>query len=114
MCLYSKLGGQATRHSAVTDSSIVTALSHISVQVFGHSHDRWFTHVPEEAAQLQTRHFAMLLPQNLLLPLRSPVITNSTQLVEVSSEDIKEFSEMTDRKQCIEAAISGYKQNKDS
>ena len=68
VCLYSKSGGQASRHSAVTDSSIVTALSHIGVQVFGHSRDRWFTHVPEETAQLQTRRFAILLPENLLTP----------------------------------------------
>jgi len=34
-------------------------------------------------------------------------------IFEVSPEDIKEFGEMTDRKQLIEATLSKYKQGKD-
>ena len=36
------------------------------------------------------------------------------RLVEVSSEDIKELNEITDQKQYIVLALSGYKQGKDS
>ena len=62
--------------NTVTGSSSVTALSHVSVQVFGHSHSRWFMHVPEETAKLQTKCFVLLPPHGFLLLLQSPVKTN--------------------------------------
>ena len=65
------------------DVSSVTALSYVGLQVFGHSHGRWFTHVPEETAQLQTKQFTLLPPKNLLLLLHLAVQSNQTQLVEV-------------------------------
>ena len=110
MCLYSKSGGQSGKQSAVTDSSNVTTLSHIGVQVFGHSHGRWFRHVHGETAQLQTSRFVLLPQQNFLLLLRLPVKVDQTRLVQVSSEDTKEFNEMTAQKQLIETALSKYKQ----
>jgi len=94
----------------VTDVPSVTALSRIGLQVFGHSHGRWFTHVPEQTAQLQTKHFALLPPWNFLLLLRHPAETNRTQLAEVSSEDIKEFNMMTAQKQATEMALLKYEE----
>jgi hypothetical protein len=93
----------------VTDSSSVTALSHIGVQIFGHSHGRWFTYVPEETAILQTKRFSLLPPQNFLLLLQSSVKTNQTQLVEVSLDDVEEFNTLTSQKQLLEIALSKYK-----
>ncbi|KAF9779663.1 hypothetical protein BJ322DRAFT_1088648 [Thelephora terrestris] len=98
VCLYSKSGGKNGKYSAVTDSLSVTTV-----------HGRWFTHVPEGTAKLQTKYFALLPPQNLLLLLRSPPKTNQTQLLEVSREDMEEFSTLTVRNENIEAALSKYK-----
>ena len=94
----------------MTDSSNITTLSHIGVQVFGHSHGAWFSHVPEETVQLLTSRFALLPQQNFLLLLHLPVKVDQTRLVQVSSEDIKEFNEMTAQTQLIETALSKYKQ----
>ena len=109
ICLYSKLGGLNCKHSAVTDAPSITALSYVGLQVFGHSYVRWFTHIPEETAQLQTKRFALPSPKNLLLLLRLTVQLNQTQLVEVSSEDIKGFDIMVTQKRAIETALKKYK-----
>lgn len=79
------------------------------MQVFGQSHGRWFTHVPEETAKLQTKYFALLSPQNFLLLLRSPPKSNRTQLFEVSREDMEEFATLTAGHEDIEKALSKYK-----
>lgn len=92
----------------MTDSSNITALSHIGVQIFGHHHGSWFSYIPEETAQLQTKCYALLPPHHLLLLLRSPAKMNETQLVEVSREDIGEFNEMMAQSQRIEGALSKY------
>ena len=44
-----------------------------------------------QTAQLQTKRFVLLPQSNLLLLQRATVKPNQTQLVEVSSDDIKEF-----------------------
>lgn len=62
--------------NALTD----TAMSHVGAQVLGHSHGRWFMHVPEETVQPQMRRFAF--SHNFL---RLSAETTQTQLVEVSS-----------------------------
>ena len=100
VCLYSKSGGKNGKHGAVTDVSNVATLSYVGLQVFGHSHGRWFTHIPEETAQLQTRRFALL---------HSSVEPNQTHLIEVSSGDIKESVMMTAQKGAIEMALEKYK-----
>ena len=77
--------------SVVTDAPSITALSYVGLQVFSHSHGRWRTHIPEETVQLQP-NLHCYPPKNLLLLLRLTVQSNQTWLVEVSSEDIEEFS----------------------
>jgi hypothetical protein len=85
-------------------------LSHIGVQVFGHRHGRWFTLTPDETAHLQTKYFAILPPQRLLLLLHSPATTGNTQLLEVSPKDIDEFNTMTGGELLIEKALLKYKE----
>ena len=64
-----------------------------------------------ETAQLRTKRFALLPQKNLLLLLRLTIQSNQTQLVEVSSEDIKEFDTMMAQKKAIETALEKYKEN---
>ena len=108
--MYSKSGGLNGKHSAVTDVSSVTALSYVGLQVFGHSHGRWFTRIPAVTAQLQTKQFALLPQSNLLLLLQVTVQLNQTQLVEVSSQDINEFDTMVAQKRAIETVLEKYKE----
>lgn len=82
----------------------------VGLQVFGRGHGRRFTHIPEETAQLQTKLFAPLPPKNLLLILRLTVQSNRTQLIEVSSEDIKEFNTMVTQKKVIGIVLEKYEE----
>jgi hypothetical protein len=106
--LYSKSGGQGGKHNAVADSSSITALSNIGVQVFEHTHLRWFSHIPTKTAQLHTRQFALLPPKCFLLCLRSPAKVNETQVVEVSPDDFLEFESMTGGVERIKKALHKY------
>ena len=96
------------KHNAVTGSSNITALSHIDVQVFGHTHFRWFTHIPFKTAQLNTKQFALLPPKHILLCLRSVVKTNETQVVEVSHNDFLEFENTAQGVGHIRDALNKY------
>ena len=92
----------------VADSSSIAALSHIGVQVFGHTHFRWFTHIPHATAQLYTRQFALLPPRRLLLCLRSAAKTNKGQVFEVSQSDFAEFESMAKGVENIKQALDKY------
>lgn len=94
----------------MTDSSNITALSHVGVQVFGHTYSRWFTHIPSRTAQLQTRQFAWLFPRQLLLCLRSGPKINETQVVEVSRDDFLEFERMKKGIDRIVNALDKYEE----
>jgi len=108
VCLYSKSGGKGGKHNGVTDSSNITALSHIGVQVFEHSHFRWFTQIPSETARLHTRQFALLFPMCLLLCLQSPVETNGTKAVEISHNDFLEFKDLSGGLKRVREALHKY------
>ena len=110
VCLYSKSGGQGGKHSAVADSSSVTALSHIGVQVFEHSHSRWFTHIPSRTARLHTKQFALLPPPCFLLCLHSPVEANGTEAVEVWHDDFLEFKGLSMGVERIREALHKYEE----
>ena len=67
------------KHGGGVNSSSVTALSHISVQVFSNSHSQWFTHIPQKTSQLQTKQFVLLPPRRLLLYLNCAANLNETR-----------------------------------
>ena len=110
ICLCSESSGLNGKRSAVSDVSGVTALSCVDLQVFGHGHGRWFTRIPAETTQLQTMRFALLPQGNLPLLPQVTVQLNRTQLVEVSSEDIREFDTMVTQKKTTETALEVYKE----
>ena len=108
VCLYSRSGGQGGKHNAVADSSNITALLHVGVQVFEHAHSRWFTQFPVKTAQLHTKQFALLSPRNLLLCLHAAVEEDETQLVQVSQNDFIEFKNMSEGAMDIKKALHKY------
>ena len=57
--LYSKTGGANAKHAAVTDSSSISALSYLGVQLFELTHGCSFRAVTEATAVFQTRQFAL-------------------------------------------------------
>ena len=93
-------GGRSGKHGVVTDASSVTTLSPVGLQVFGHSHGRWFTYIPGETARLKARPFALLHSYSFLPPLHSSVQSNRTH------KDIQKFDPRQRRRE--PQKTSGY------
>ncbi|KAJ7814859.1 hypothetical protein B0H13DRAFT_2242659 [Mycena leptocephala] len=64
--MHSKGGGKAGKHEPVTDSSNISALSKISVQLFENLHGAQFRSIPASTAMLHAKQFAHIPPINFL------------------------------------------------
>ncbi|KAJ6613242.1 hypothetical protein B0H10DRAFT_1806002, partial [Mycena sp. CBHHK59/15] len=91
--LYSKGGGKHGKHEPVTESSIITAISYISVQVFEHQYAAQFRSTPTATAMLQTKQFAHLPSINILCLLSKPPKVLPTGL-ELALEDADRFKKL--------------------
>ncbi|KAJ7258599.1 hypothetical protein C8J57DRAFT_1073662, partial [Mycena rebaudengoi] len=88
-----KGGGKHGKHEPVTDSTIVTAVSYVSGQVFEHLHAALFRSIPTETAMLQTKQFCHLPSINLLCLLsKAPKITPTG--LELLPEDSDRFKKL--------------------
>ncbi|KAJ6620818.1 hypothetical protein B0H10DRAFT_2432733 [Mycena sp. CBHHK59/15] len=92
--MQSKGGGKHGKHEAVTDSSNVSALSKISVQVFEHLHGPQFRSIPTATALLQTKQFGHIAPINFLC-LLSAVPKFSSAALELAPEDSDRFKTLS-------------------
>ncbi|KAJ6576299.1 hypothetical protein B0H10DRAFT_2199108 [Mycena sp. CBHHK59/15] len=92
--MHSKGGGKYGKHEAVTDSSNISALSKISVQLFQNIHGPQFRSIPTSTAILQSKQFAHIVPINFLCLLSSvpkPVPTG----IELAPEDSETFKKLS-------------------
>ncbi|KAF8209530.1 hypothetical protein K438DRAFT_1503605, partial [Mycena galopus ATCC 62051] len=64
--IHAKGGGKYGKHEPVTDSSNISALSKISVQVFENLHGAQFRSIPLATAAVQTKQFAHIPPIQFL------------------------------------------------
>ncbi|KAF8814341.1 hypothetical protein BYT27DRAFT_7082428, partial [Phlegmacium glaucopus] len=105
-----KTGGKNGRHSDVTDSSNIMAVSYIAVQVFEHQLGAQFCATPH-AQPLPVLHFNHLPPSAFLCALKhAPEMTPSS--LKLSLDDWKLFKEIKDNgKKVLEAlkALAGKK-----
>ncbi|KAJ6563169.1 hypothetical protein B0H10DRAFT_1947464 [Mycena sp. CBHHK59/15] len=92
--MQSKGGGKHGKHEAVTDSSNVSVLSKISVQVFEHLHGPQFRSIPTAKALLQTKQFGHIAPINFLC-LLSAVPKFSSVALELAPEDSDRFKTLS-------------------
>lgn len=93
--MYAKTGAKNSKHEPVSETTNVTALSKIAVQVFEHiGHGCHFTSITTTTALLNTYHFH-LLPSFQLLTLihPHPSAVNADGL-DLSSTDMEVFSDL--------------------
>jgi hypothetical protein len=57
--MYSKTGGKNGKHAAITQSSNISAVSYIGLQLFENVINRQFRAIPEATALFQTRLYAL-------------------------------------------------------
>ncbi|KAK7035181.1 hypothetical protein R3P38DRAFT_2772186 [Favolaschia claudopus] len=88
--MYSKGGGKYGKHEPVTDSSNISALSKISVQVYEHGHGAQFRAITTATAVVQTKQFAHVEPFQFVCLLSShPKIVPAG--IELGLDDINRF-----------------------
>jgi hypothetical protein len=92
IAFYSKTGGKHGKHSSITETSNISTISYIAVQLFEFMHGRQFRHTPELTSRLQTRQFA-LLPAMMFLTLLSspPKVNPQSGTLELTQEDSNRF-----------------------
>jgi hypothetical protein len=100
IAFYSKTGG---KHSSITESSNISAVSYIAVQLFEFMHGHQFCHTSEATSYLQTRQFA-LLPSIMFLTL---LLTSSK--VHVQSGTLELLQEDTDRFATLDKGMVTFK-----
>ncbi|KAJ6615027.1 hypothetical protein B0H10DRAFT_2220789 [Mycena sp. CBHHK59/15] len=88
--LQAKGGGKHGKHEAVTESSNISALSKISVQIFDNLHGTQFRSIPVATALLQAKQFGHIPPINFLC-LLSAVPKLSPTGLELVPEDSDRF-----------------------
>ena len=66
IALYSKTGGKNGKHSSVSESSNISALSYLAVQAFEHMYAQQFRSIPAATAIFQTRQFIQISAINFL------------------------------------------------
>ncbi|KAJ7670785.1 hypothetical protein DFH06DRAFT_980885 [Mycena polygramma] len=92
--MHCKGGGKYGRHEPVSDSSNISALSKISVQLFEKIHGTQFHAIPTATSVLQTRQFAHIPPINFLCVLSSIPKLLPTGL-ELGAEDSDRFKKLS-------------------
>ena len=88
----------------MTDSANVTALSYIGVQVFGHTHFRWFTYISSKTAQLVTYKAGRVTIFELFPPVPPLYRDDKSD----PRRDLLEFESMTEGVKRIRDAIRKY------
>jgi hypothetical protein len=93
IAFYSKGGGKHGKHGSITESTCISAVSYIALQLFEFMHGRQFRHIPEVTSRLQTKQFAILpsMPFLCLLSV-SPKVHSISGTLELTQEDIDRFN----------------------
>lgn len=73
IALYSKSAGKNAKHAAATESSNISAISNIAVQLFEHLYGSSFRVIPEATASFMTKQFALLPSTRFLCLIRGCV-----------------------------------------
>ena len=92
IAFYSKTGGKHGKHGLITESSNISMVSYITIQLFEFMHSCQFRHIPEMTSCLQTKQFS-LLPLLMLLCLLSTSLKVHTHsgTLELTQEDSNQF-----------------------
>jgi len=92
---------------AITDSSNVSAVSYIGVQVFEHMYSGLFRVIPEATALFFTKRFALLQPISFLCLLSSsPDTATSSNHLELARADLVLFQTLQAHRTRFESAMT--------
>jgi hypothetical protein len=75
VAMYSKTAGKNGKHAAITDSSLISAISYIGVQIFDYHAANHFTALPEAMSLLNIRQFEFIASIRFLVLLPRTSVT---------------------------------------
>jgi hypothetical protein len=104
--IYAKTGGKNGRHSDVTDSSNIMAISYIAAQVFEHQLGTQFRAMPH-SQPLSVLRFDHLPQSAFLCALKHAPEVSPTGL-KISSDDWKLFKEIKDNGKKVVQALKAF------
>ena len=111
--MYSKTGGKNGKHADITESSSISAVSYLAVQIFQYNVSRQFsifTTMP-----FQTKQFLHLPPHQFLCLVESKVLlTPGSPFVEISLADFTRFRTLESGQRELEAALKAFRKRKPS
>ncbi|KAJ7827971.1 hypothetical protein B0H14DRAFT_3719732 [Mycena olivaceomarginata] len=109
--MHSKGGGKYGKHEPVTDSSNISALSKLSVQVLEHLHGTQFRSIPSATAVVQTKQFALIPPIYFLCLLSAPARLIPTG-IELTQEDAVRFKTLAGGLEKFKEAIKLFRRRR--
>lgn len=112
IALYSKTGGKNGKHAAVTESSNISGLSYVGLQVFENMVNRRFRPTPEGTALFQTWQFALVPSISVLCVLHRSPIVGTAHDIEVSVEDSQIFRGLRAGKDRVLLALKQLRKRK--
>ncbi|KAF8239866.1 hypothetical protein L208DRAFT_1236051, partial [Tricholoma matsutake] len=99
-----RTGGNQGKHKSISDSSNISAILNIAVQIFEYTHACQFHSIPEATSILQTKQFALLSSISFLCLLSSTPNTTAVG-IELAQEDAECFKTLLAGKETFKEAM---------
>ena len=95
LAIYSKTGGKNGKHSSITESSNISAVSYLVLPVFEHMLGQQFRSIPEKLQSLQSKKFTLLPSTAFLCTLDSAPRSAIETGLQIGTLDHARFSMLT-------------------
>lgn len=103
-----KAGGQNGKHAPVNETSNISALSYLSVQLYSIAAAKQFSPSPKRVRHLGTKLFALLPPIQFLTILKTVPKSVDDGKLEVSNDDSRTFKQLKLATPKIDAALKAF------
>jgi hypothetical protein len=108
-----KTGGRNGKHADITESSSISVVSYLAVQILQHNVSRQF--LIFSTMPFQTKQFLHLPPHQFLCLVQSKVLlTPGSSFVEISPANFTCFRELELGQKLLEAALKAFRKRKPS
>ena len=112
--LSSKTAGKNSKHSDITESSNISAVSLMGVQVFQQSFGTQFSMITENTSWFQTKGYFLIPSTQFLCVVDSKIQFRSPVMVEVVFEDLQRFLKLRKGEDALKTALKQFKKRADN
>ncbi|KAF8797488.1 hypothetical protein BYT27DRAFT_7237241 [Phlegmacium glaucopus] len=111
IAIYAKTGGKNGKHAAVSESSSISAVSYLGLQVFEFMYARQFRSVCEATSMFQTKQYLLAPSTQFLCLLDSKISEHQAQglSIELTQRDLSYFRDLQKGETQFKAAIKLFR-----